>query len=72
MIGKAEPWTPATSNPIVCNCWAARHNLMGPHHDWRAEYERNRAAGSIPDEVWFAAISVADRIDPSETAEVAQ
>lgn len=42
--------------PVLCRCWRWRHNLMGDHRDWRAEYERARLAGIIPDEVWADAM----------------
>ncbi len=44
--------------PIPCECWRFRQNLMGPHRSHLAEYERSRRLGTIPDDVWWEAIQV--------------
>ena len=48
---------PQDLEPILCRCWAWRHRLMGDHRDWVAELKRNRAAGRVPDDFYFAALA---------------
>jgi hypothetical protein len=58
---------PIEPEPIRCDCREYRHGRMAPHHDHRAEYERARLAGRIPDDVWYQAIVLDDllRVDCS-------
>ncbi len=39
---------------ILCHCQRWRRGLMADHRDWCAEYLRDRAAESVPDENFFA------------------
>jgi hypothetical protein len=66
---RPDPWEPATSNPILCRCWAWRHNLVGDHIDHVATLKRNRALGLVPNDWYFATIQLEARLDPSEVAE---
>ncbi len=56
-------------DPILCRCWAWRHGLMADHVDHHATYERDKAAGRVLDEEWFASLlSTRGVVTTSESA----
>jgi hypothetical protein len=59
---------PSTVGPIMCRCPRWRRGLLGDHRNWRAEYERARLAGIVPDEYMFSAIYTESRLESAELA----